>query len=269
MVAAKRGCLEPGVARREALSEIASVEPLIVVFAAALLTAIATGLGALPLALANNVSVRVTGWAYAAAAGLMLAASHALIVEGGVRDMALVLVGAIAGLFAVVAADRWLEGAGEVQVADLAGADARRALLILGVMTAHSFAEGVGVGVSFSGSEGLGAFITTAIALHNVPEGLAIALVLVPRGTPVWKAAAWAVFTSLPQPLMAVPSFLFVEWARPLLPVGLGFAAGAMLWMVFAELVPDALERASSRSAGAAVVLAFSIMLAVQHFGLH
>jgi zinc transporter ZupT len=123
--------------------------------------------------------------------------------------------------------------------------------------------------VSFAGSEGLGAFITTAIALHNVPEGLAIALVLVPRGTPVWKAAAWAVFTSLPQPLMAVPSFLFVEWARPLLPVGLGFAAGAMLWMVFAELVPDALERASARSVGAAVVLAFAVMMSVQRFALH
>jgi zinc transporter ZupT len=251
------------------LQEPIRVEPVTVVFAAALLTAVTTGLGAVPLVLVRAISARVAGWAHAAAAGLMLAASHALIAEGGALDMALVLAGAVTGLFAVLAADRWLEAAGDVHVAELAGADARRALLILGVMTAHSFAEGVGVGVSFAGSEGLGAFITTAIALHNVPEGLAIALVLVPRGTPVWKAAAWAVFTSLPQPLMAVPSFLFVEWARPLLPVGLGFAAGAMLWMVFAELVPDALERASARSVGAAVVLAFAVMMSVQRFALH
>jgi len=92
------------------------------------------------------------------------------------------------------------------------------ALLILGIMTAHSFAEGIGVGVSFAGDEGLGVFITTAIAFHNVPEGLAIALVLVPRGTPVWKAALWAIFTSLPQPLMAAPAFVFVDWFRPVLP---------------------------------------------------
>ncbi len=61
-------------------------------------------------------------------------------------------------------------------VADLRGGDARKALLILSVMTAHSFAEGVGVGVSFGGGQRLGLFITLAIALHNIPEGLAISL---------------------------------------------------------------------------------------------
>ena len=135
-------------------------------------------------------------------------------------------------------------------------------------MTAHSFAEGIGVGVSFAGDEGLGVFITTAIAFHNVPEGLAIALVLVPRGTPVWKAALWAIFTSLPQPLMAAPAFVFVEWFRPLLPVGLGLAAGAMIWMVFAELTPDALKKSSPNSAGAVIVLAFAAMMAFQLFVL-
>jgi zinc transporter ZupT len=240
------------------------VEPVVIVFAAALLTAVATGLGAVPLALVRGIGERVTGWAYAAAAGLMLAASHALIAEGSSLVVELALLGVVAGLAAIVVADRWLQGAGDVHIAELDGIDARRALLILGVMTAHSFAEGVGVGVSFSGSERLGAFITTAIALHNVPEGLAVALVLVPRGTPVWKAAAWAVFTSLPQPLMAVPSFVFVEWFEPLLPFGLGFAAGAMLWMVFAELMPDALKRAQPASSGTVVVLAFAAMMAVQ-----
>jgi len=136
--------------------------------------------------------------------------------------------------------------------------------LIVGVMTAHSFAEGIGVGVSFAGSEGLGTFITTAIAFHNVPEGLAIALILVPRGTPVWKAGLWAIFTSLPQPLMAAPAYLFVETFRPLLPVGLGLAAGAMIWMVFSELFPEALERVSSGSAATVVTLAFAAMMAFQ-----
>lgn len=242
------------------------MEMLLIVFAAALLTALATGLGALPLALVREIAVSVTGWAYAAAAGLMLAASHALIAEGSQLDAGLALVGVVVGLAAILAADHWLGETGDVEVADLRGADARRALLILGVMTAHSFAEGIGVGVSFAGREGLGAFMTTAIALHNVPEGLAIALVLVPRGTPVWKAGAWAVFTSLPQPLMAVPSFAFVEWFDPLLPFGLGFAAGAMLWMIFAELVPDALARAGSAAVGTSAVLAFSAMMAAQWF---
>jgi zinc transporter ZupT len=136
-------------------------------------------------------------------------------------------------------------------------------------MTAHSFAEGVGVGVSYGGGDELGIFITAAIAVHNIPEGLAISLVLVPRGTPIWKAAGWSIFTSLPQPLMAVPAFLFVLFFEPILPVGLGLAAGAMIWMVFAELIPDALEEASGPTVGAAVTLAFAALFAFQHFVLH
>ena len=111
--------------------------------------------------------------------------------------------------------------------------------MIVGVMTVHSAAEGVGVGVSYGGGERLGLLITLAIAAHNVPEGLAISLVLVPRGASVRSAARWSVFSSLPQPLIAPFAYLFVEAFTPMLPAGLGFAAGAMLWMVWSELLPE------------------------------
>jgi zinc transporter, ZIP family len=62
---------------------------------------------------------------------------------------------------------------------------------------------------------------------------------------------------SLPQPLMAIPAFLFVEVFTPILPWGLGFAAGAMVWMVFTELIPDSLEETKSRkTVVCAIVLA-------------
>lgn len=235
-----------------------------VVIGAALVTAIMTGVGALPFLFIKNLGKRVIGWSNAAAAGLMLAASHSLISEGASLDVTLTLVGVLTGLGAIVLANRFLTGAHEMELADLQGANAAKALLILGIMTAHSFAEGVGVGVSFAGTDGLGVFITTAIAFHNVPEGLAIALVLVPRGTPVWKAGLWAIFTSLPQPIMAAPAYLFVEIFEPFLPIGLGLAAGAMIWMVFSELFPDALENVDGGSAATVVTLAFSAMIAFQ-----
>jgi zinc transporter, ZIP family len=136
------------------------------------------------------------------------------------------------------------------------------------VMTVHSLAEGVGVGVAFGGGEALGLFITTAIAVHNIPEGLAISLVLVPRGARALTAAGWSVFSSLPQPLMAVPAFLLVEWFDPVLPCGLGFAGGAMIWMVLTELVPDARAGLRSSLVGAIVAASSLAMLALQVYVL-
>lgn len=159
----------------------------------------------------------------------------------------------------------------------LQGASARKVLLLVGIMTAHALGEGSGVGVSFCGRRGWaqveilfsvpyfvnkvllschapmmvslygppqGLLVTVAIGLHNVPEGLATATVLVARGIPAHHAFWWTLFTSLPQPLLALPSFVFVDAFSALLPLALGFAAGCMVWMVFAELLPDALADA-------------------------
>ena len=235
---------------------------VVLVFLLALLTAVATGLGAVPFAFAKHPTRRWLGASNAVAAGLMLAASFGLLYEGVNYDLFRTLAGALLGLGFIVAARRLLRQDEHPAVfAGMGGLDARKGLLIVGVMTVHSFTEGISIGVSFGGGQALGLFISVALAVHNVPEGLAISLVLVPRGVSVARAAWWSVFSSLPQPLMAVPAFLFVELFRPLLPYGLGFAAGAMIWMVFSELVPDALEEASSDLV--AVVLTASVVAMV------
>jgi ZIP family zinc transporter len=243
------------------------VEPtgVATVFVLALLTAVATGLGALPFAFAKHPTRRWLGASNAVAAGLMLAASFGLIYEGVNYSLARTSAGALIGLGFIVLARRFLRQEEHPAVfASMSGLDARKALLIVGVMTVHSFTEGVGIGVSFGGGQALGLFISLALAVHNVPEGLAISLVLVPRGVGWIRAALWSVFSSLPQPLMALPAFLFVEVFRELLPYGLGFAAGAMIWMVFSELVPDALEEASSNLVAVVVTLSVVAMVAFQ-----
>ena len=233
------------------------------------LTAIVTGLGALPFLFFKRFSSWWLGIFQAATAGLMLGASHNLIQEGVHLSPYRTFVGILVGLTLIVLADRFISSRADVDLGELVGADARKALLILGIMTVHSFAEGIGVGVSFGGGQKLGLFITVAIAIHNIPEGLAVAMVMVPKGTKPWKAGLWGIFTSLPQPLMAIPAFLFVILFEPWLPVGLGLAAGAMIWMVFAELIPEAYERGPSGAAiGIAVTLAFAALLAFQEFVL-
>ncbi len=234
------------------------------VFIAALITALMTGLGALPFLFVRKVDQKVQRLSNALACGLMLAASYGLIAEAVVHSPLRMVIGAGLGLFAIMMSKRCLGQNEERQFAGLVQGNAVKAILILGIMTAHSFAEGIGVGVSFGDSDTLGIFIATAIALHNVPEGLAISLILIPRGVSVPKAAWWSIFSSLPQPLMAVPAYLFVQVFRPFLPVGLGLAAGAMIWMVFAELIAEAFGTESDSAVGLTTTLAFLAMMAFQ-----
>merc|ERR1712217_808373 len=108
-------------------------------------------------------------------------------------------------------------------------------------MFCHSAAEGVAVGVAFDTQcqPGFGLYIALALAIHNVPEGLAMALTLVPRGVNAFPASGIATLTSVPQPLMALWAFRFVEAFQSLLPLGLAFAAGAMIYVSVCELLDE------------------------------
>jgi zinc transporter ZupT len=231
---------------------------------AALITAIATGLGALPFLFFKQINRNFLGVSNAVAAGLMVGASAGLIIQGFEYSLPRSFLGVLIGVAFIAITHNMIHGRDDLHIGNISGADARKAILIVGVMTLHSFSEGVGVGVSFGDGQALGELITAAIAIHNIPEGVAISLVLIPRGTSVLRAGWWSIFSSLPQPLMAVPAFLFVEAFQPILPVGLGFAAGAMLWMVFSELVPDALEDTSHNVVAIAISLSITAMLLLQ-----
>jgi zinc transporter ZupT len=235
---------------------------LVLLFAAG--TAVATGLGALPFLFLRNLPRASLALATAAAAGAMLGAAFGLIHEGLAGDGEWrTIAGAGAGVVFILLTRRFIpsEHAG---LHHLGKAGTRRALIVLGVMTIHSLAEGIGVGVAFGEGRDFGLMITIAIAIHNIPEGVAISAVMVPRGTPVWQAALWSVFSSLPQPLAAVPAFRFVEAFGWWLPVGLGFAAGAMVWMVISELLPDALEEGDGHWVGVVGSASLILMIAMQ-----
>ena len=231
------------------------------VFIAALITALATGLGALPFAFVRNINRRWLGYGNAIAAGLMLGASIGLVSEGFAIDPVRTIIGAIVGVVLIILARRLLSERANVDIGDIAEADAMKMLLIVGIMTVHSFAEGIGVGVSYGDGEQLGNVITAAIAIHNIPEGLAISLVLIPRGISVLRAGLWSIFSSLPQPIMAVPAYLFVLAFKPFLPVGLGLAAGAMVWMVFRELLSESEQDIPNHHAWATMLASTAAML--------
>ena len=221
----------------------------------------------------NNASF-ATFSCTAIAAGMMLMASYSLFFEGcnfddphdtsTIPSIFRTIFGALVGLVFINITEKYLSNHEDLNVGGLGGADARRALLIFFVMTLHSFSEGVGIGVSFGGVHGseLGVFISASLAVHNIPEGLAMAVTMIPRGTSLLTAMVWAILSSIPQPLMAVPAYEFVHHFIPILPVGLGFAGGAMAWVAVFELLMEAIE--DSGLATTAVVS--SISLAGMHF---
>lgn len=241
------------------------MEAVLLVFTYGMLTAAATGLGAIPFAFVGHVSPKLVAFANAVASGLMLGASFGLVAEGTNYGDWETLVGAVFGVAFILVTQRVLRRY-DVRFGRARGVGARQMALVVLVMTAHSFSEGVAVGVSFGGGMTLAAVITVAIAVHNVPEGLAISAVLHPRGTNVAGCAGWSVVSSLPQPLMAVPAFLFVETFRVALPYGIGFAAGAMVFMVLVELLPEAYGRAAKPQVALVVSLTLVAMVMFQRY---
>jgi ZIP family zinc transporter len=245
----------------------ATVADLGLVFVAGLLTALATGLGAVPFFLVENISDRWNVVLWGVASGIMVSASvfglvgEGLAVVDGTPVDAVVAIGpgVLAGVALVVVGHGVLVDA-DVDARDYEDADFRKLVLILGILTVHSFPEGVAVGVSFAelGIEDpslatvsvagltlpvLAVFMTVAISIHNVPEGVAVSIPLRSMGVGEWRMVWWAVFSSLPQPVGAVLAYYFVTLAEQFLPFGFGFAAGAMVYLVATEFVPEALDR--------------------------
>nr|XP_018675385.1 PREDICTED: putative zinc transporter At3g08650 isoform X3 [Musa acuminata subsp. malaccensis] len=168
--------------------------------------AAATGLGSVPFFFVE-LEPQYAGVCNGLAAGVMLAASFDLIQEGQIYGSGnWVVLGILAGGIFILLCKKFLEQYGEVSMLDIKGADASKVILVVGIMTLHSFGEGSGVGVSFAGPKGLsqGLLVTLAIAVHNIPEGLAVSMVLASRGVSPHNAMLWSVITSLPQE--AVPS---------------------------------------------------------------
>lgn len=244
------------------------------------ITAVSTGLGVLPLVFVRDPSHLDKYWigvSNAIASGMMIAASYSLIMEGltftdpldhsEMNTLTRTIIGIAIGLIFIYGTKSFLDRHEDIHMEDITGADARKMLLIIIVMTLHSFSEGVGIGVSFGGENGdkLGMFISASLAVHNIPEGLAVAIVLLPRGISKLQAANWCIFTSLPQPLMAVPAFMFVNTFVPLLPIGLGFAGGAMAWVALFELLVEAYEDTDAFTTGSLMAIAFTGMMYLQN----
>ncbi len=233
------------------------------VFWVALGTDLATGLGALPFFFVRKLSERWQGLAYAIAGGMMVSAAvFGLAKQGLGRGAAWETVAGLLAGAAFYSVTAQALARREWRIENLSAHDSRQSALMLATMFVHSIPEGIAIGVGYAtGQLEFGLLLALAIAVHNVPEGIAVSLPLRAKGVSAPRCAAYAVLTSVPQPVAAVPAYLLVEQFQPLLPFGLGFAGGAMIFLVAAELIPESLERCSKTEMAWGTMVGLALML--------
>jgi ZIP family zinc transporter len=214
---------------------------LLVLLLAATATALATGLGAIPVFLLGRRAAALTPFLLGLAAGVMGVASVAGLLlpaldEGTVAE---VLAGLAVGAALLAFARRHLSA--DTVFLGQRGPGARTSALVFAVLFVHSLPEGFAVGTAYASERaGLGLFVIVAIALQNVPEGTSVAIPMEAAGFSRTRQFWAAVGTSAPQPVGALIAYLAVESVSALLPFSFAFAAGAMLALITVELLPDA-----------------------------
>ena len=234
-------------------------------------TALATGVGAIPVFLLGERSKELRPVLWGFAAGTMAVASVVgLLLPAADDGSALEVVGGtVAGVVFMLVVRRFLS-THDVHVAGMDSRQVRTSALLFSVLLVHSAPEGLAIGTAYaSDTAGLGLFVILAIALQNVPEGTSTAIPMAAAGFSRKQQFWAAVLTSAPQPVMAVLAFALVEQVASLLPISFAFAAGAMLALVAFELIPQALAERRwggaliGAASGAALMLGLAAVLGV------
>lgn len=241
---------------------------------AGLATGFATLAGALPALLGRSAAVRHQNAMLGFAAGVMLSASYlSLIVpaadfarEQGASSFAAAGQVALAVLVGAASLDL-LRRSPRMQSLHLSSTGvspeaSRRVWLLVIAMTVHNLPEGAAVGVSFASGEpriALGTAI--GIAIQNLPEGLAVAVALLAVGMAPLRAVLIAGATGIVEPVGALLGVTLVSAVSGLLPLGMGWAAGAMIYIVAAELIPAIHEKGGGYRAIWAFLLGVAGML--------
>jgi len=234
-------------------------------------TGLATGVGALPALLTRNVSPRLLDAMLGFAAGVMLAASSFSLVLPALEmaahlwgrwSIALVAGGLLLGAVFLALLDRLTPHLHFISGPEGPSSSLRRIWLLILAIALHNFPEGLAVGVGFgSGNLREAVVLAVAIGLQNMPEGLAVALPLIREGYSRGRALWYATLSGLVEPIAGAVGVVAVQLARPLLPMALAFAAGAMLFVVSDEIIPETHRKGFEREGTFGVIGGFAVMM--------
>jgi ZIP family zinc transporter len=242
---------------------------------ASLAAGLATSLGAVLVLGLREPTERQQNMLLGFAAGVMLAASFfSLIIPALAQAEAqgATRVGAAVTVTSAVLLGGWALGWLGAALPKLHGTNAlspaladprrRRIWLLIGAITLHNFPEGMAVGVSFGGGDYAAGMTTTlGIGLQNIPEGLAVAGAALSLGYSRWGAFLIALVSGLAEPIAGTAGAAAVAVAQFLLPWGLGAAAGAMIYIVAADIIPDIHDPLDSRHSMTGLMVGLAAMM--------
>ncbi len=247
---------------------------VVIGFLASLLAGLATGLGALPALYFKQISERLFSGMLGMAAGVMLAATAFSLVLPGIeygdnlwpeKGLWIVALGMFIGAWFLHYSDEKLPHLHFDTAPEHSMDTLQKLSLFIIAITIHNFPEGMSVGVSFgTGDIKNGTVLAIAIGMQNIPEGLAVALPLVGLGYHKWKAVGLATLTGLVEPVGGLLGVTLVTVFEPLLPIAMGFAGGAMLFVISEEIIPETHANGRSRFATFSLMGGFIIMLILE-----
>jgi len=232
--------------------------------AGTLLTGLATGVGAVPVLFTTRVSDRLLDALLGFAAGVMLAATAFSLIVPAIElgSIGVTIEGMLIGALFLTLLDHLLPHAHFFKGKEGPSSTLRRVWLLIIAITLHNFPEGLAVGVGFGGERLSDAVaLMIAIGLQNMPEGLAVALPLVRERWSRGRAFLYALGSGVAEPIAGVLGVLAVSLLRPLLPWGLAFAAGAMLYVVSDEVIPETHSRGYELEGTWGLIIGFLVMM--------
>jgi len=248
---------------------------VVIGFFASILAGLATGVGALPALFFKDISNNLFNSMLGAAAGVMLAATAFSLLVPGIefgnviwpgRGIYVVSFGMLIGAAFLHYADKQLPHVHFDSISDTQLNSLKKIWLFIIAITIHNFPEWMSVGVSFgSGEMKNGVVLAIAIGLQNIPEGLAVALPLIGLGYNKWRAVGIATLTGLVEPVGGLLGITMVTVFKPILPIAMGFAAGAMLFVISEEIIPETHSNGRSRYATFALMMGFIIMMVLDN----
>lgn len=234
----------------------------------------ATALGALAALALGSISVKTQDSMLGFAAGMMLAASSfSLILPGleaaesltgsGMRGAATVVLGLALGVLLMLGLDHFTPHEHESTGTHGPRTERlNRVWLFVFAITLHNLPEGMAIGVGFAADDmQVGIPLASAIAIQDIPEGLAVALALRTIGISALRAALIAAASGLMEPLGAVVGVGMSSSYALAYPIGLGLAAGAMLFVVSHEIIPETHRNGHQTSATLGLMGGFAVMM--------